>query len=80
MKRTHNNNVASKVDNTNPKWVVARVHPANEHFQFMRIRRWHDWTNSASAAAIFDSRDAALSALVSHNYFDHMDGAFISEI
>ena len=80
MKRTHKNKAGNTVENTNPKWVIARVHPNNDHFQFLRVRRGADWTNNASEAATFDSRWKAFGALSHYNFFDFMRGAMIMTI
>ena len=36
MKRTQKKENGIRGENTKTKWVVAQVHPTNDHFQFLR--------------------------------------------
>ena len=83
MKHTHKatlDNKAAKGDTVKTKWVVAKIHPTNDHFQYLRKRRWADWVNHPSDAAIFDSQFDAYRALSTHNFFDFTSGAFIATV
>ena len=81
MKRTQTNKVGNKVENTNTKWVVARIHPTNDHFQFLRARKWWDWVNHPSDAAIFNSQFDASRALSVHEDFATYGGeAFVATL
>ncbi len=80
MKRTQKKAHAIREENTKPKWVVAKVHPTNDHFQFLRRRKWWDWVNHPGEAAIFDSRFAACRALSIHQNFNYASGAFVATL
>lgn len=80
MKRTQKKDNGIRGENTKPKWVVAQVHSTNDHFQFLRVRRWWDWVNHPSEAAIFDSRNAAYRALSVHKNFNFASDAFVATL
>ena len=80
MKRTQKKENGIRRENTQTKWVVAQVHPTNNHFQFLRVRRWWDWVNHPGEAAIFDSRNAACRALSVHNNFNFASDAFVATL
>ena len=80
MKRTQNKENGLRGDNRQTKWVIARVHPTNDHFQFLHARKWVDWGNHPSEAAIFDSRWAAYGKLSTHNTYGFLSDAFVSTL
>ena len=84
MKHTHKatlDNNPAKGDTMKMKWVVIRLRPTNDlYFQFLRKRRWWDWVNNTSDAAIFDSQFAASCALSVHNTFNFAGGAFVAKL
>ena len=80
MKRTQKKENGIRGENTKTKWVVAQVHPTNDHFQFLRARKWWDWVNNTGEAAIFDSQIAAYRALSVHKNFNFASDAFVATL
>ena len=80
MKRTQKKESGSRGEQTKTKWVVAQVHPTNAHCQFLRARKWWDWVNNTSEAAMFDSRFAADRALSVHKHFNFASDAFVATL
>lgn len=55
------------------RYVIARVHPTNDHFQYIRSRRGYDYTNSLTEALVFDSPYDANGVLSRLTCSDHAD-------